>query len=532
MPAATDTPVRAADRSDRERRLSLVLAALALLPFTVAFIALFATRQGDVPTYGDTALIELTVREVGHHVVLLGPYSRYHWHHPGPMLFDWLAIPYRLFGSDARALYAASVLTTAIATAVVAFVAHRRGGTRLLAWSMIVFGTLAWALGPDVVRAPWNPWITVVPLFAVLTLAWNTTADELWSYPFAVAGGSFLVQSHIGYAAVTIAILSGAAVIVIGQAARHRVPWRRVAIVGIVTLGTFAVLWAPSAYQQIRDEPGNLSELQQFFSDAKTDHTLGDGVSVTVRELGTVPAQLVHLDAGRAVESRAPVWAGILTLAALGGAVAVALTRRAWHALSLAGLVGLSIVAAAWSVARVIGPIEDYLVLWIAVAGAGAWVALGAALLTPGVRPPAKLPLRLLGGAVLALALLNSWNAWRAAPPQPIGAQAVPPLTRSVRSAIGPSSERPILVRSRGTSAWAMAAAVMVDLERRGYDTVVDPKEAWLLGEHRVRAPGQKVAATLTFADPAAAAALDASPDQRLLGRERAIDDVSVFVRT
>ena len=126
--------------------------------------------------WGDTALLELSVRDVGSHVPLLGPYSRYHWHHPGPLLFDWLAVPYRLLGSNARALNQGSLLTAAIAIGVVAWVVHRRGGTPLVAWSMVVAGLLIWAVGPDVVRSPWNPWITVLPLLAVVALAWNATA--------------------------------------------------------------------------------------------------------------------------------------------------------------------------------------------------------------------------------------------------------------------------------------------------------------------------------------------------------------------
>src|SRR4051812_10274423 len=82
----------------------IALVGVTLVPLVVAFVALFTGRRGRIVPWGDTALLELTVRDVGAHVPLLGPYSRYHWHHPGPLLFDWLAVPYRVLGSDARAL--------------------------------------------------------------------------------------------------------------------------------------------------------------------------------------------------------------------------------------------------------------------------------------------------------------------------------------------------------------------------------------------------------------------------------------------
>ena len=238
---------------------------------------------------------------------------------------------------------------------------------------MVVAGLLIWAVGPDVVRSPWNPWITVLPLLAVIALAWNATAGDLWSYPLAVAGGSFVVQSHVGYAAVTLAVLGGAAVIVLVIA---RAQAGRLAVVcsssGSSRWACSLVLWAPPVYQQVRDEPGNLSELRQFFSDAKADHTLDDGIRVTVEELGVVPGagrRARHRPRRRTIGRRAGP--GVATVLALAAAVAVAAWRRctgprcssprSWRCRSCAAI---------WSVSRVIGPIEDYLVLWVAVTGA------------------------------------------------------------------------------------------------------------------------------------------------------------------
>jgi hypothetical protein len=534
MTATTPVPTRARARREKRsrRRLALVVAGLGIVPFVVMIASLFTDRMSNVPTFGDTALLELTIRDVGHRMILLGPYSRFHWHHPGPLMFDWLAIPYRLFGADSTALNQGSALTAGIAVGIAAWVTFRRGAIRLLAWAMFVVGVLVWTLGPEVFRKPWNPWITVLPLLAMLLLAWDTTAGGYWSFPFAVALGSFIVQSHIGYAAVTIAILGGTAIIVVGQAVRELVDWPRVLTIGLVAFGAFLVLWSPALYQEVRDEPGNLTQLQRFFSDTRTEHTIGDGIDVTFHELGAVPAQFVKIDTGSGQEGRPPAWAGVLTLLALGASVVVALIRRAWSAVALAGLVALSILAAAWSMARVIGAIEPYLVIWIAGCGAAAWIALGAACFAPGERAGVRFPVRVLVAAVVAISLLNCWNGWRALPPEPIGALAVPPLTSAVRPALGPPEDGPVLVRSRGFAAWVLAAAVMIDLQRRGYDTVVDPKEGWLLGEQRVRGPGQKVASVLTFADPVAAELLSKSPNQRLLGRETALQDVSVFLET
>jgi hypothetical protein len=281
----------------------------------------------------------------------------------------------------------------------------------------------------------------------------------------------------------------------------------------------------------VRDAHGNLSELREFFSDSEPEHTLDDGVDVTLRELGVVPAQVVGLDTGAAQDDQPASWVGVVTLLALAAAVAVGVARRCRAALLLAALVGLSILAAVWSVSRVLGPIEDYLVLWIAVTGGAAWITLGAALFAPGARPPAFRPRpAVLLVPVVLLAAVNGWSAWQAGAPEPTGTAGVQQLARAIRPRLGPPSAGPVLVRPRGTGAWALAAGVMVDLERRGYTTVVEPDQAWLLGERRARARESKVAATLTFADPTFSRQLDRAP-QRRIARERAAFDVSVFLR-
>src|SRR5680860_1027242 len=60
-------------------------------------------RHGYAPP-SDWALLELRVRDVGLHEVFTGPYSRFGWFHPGPLVFYLLAVPYRLLGSSSAGL--------------------------------------------------------------------------------------------------------------------------------------------------------------------------------------------------------------------------------------------------------------------------------------------------------------------------------------------------------------------------------------------------------------------------------------------
>ena len=147
-------------------------------------IAVCATAWRDrIVPWGDDALLEAKVREVGHHLVLVGPYSRFEWHHPGPALFYVLAVPYRIFGSQSFALNVAALLIATGSVVLIAWLVWRRVGAGAVWWTMALIGIYLWALGPDVLRTPWNPWITILPLLAVVMLVWSVLGGSTSAYP-------------------------------------------------------------------------------------------------------------------------------------------------------------------------------------------------------------------------------------------------------------------------------------------------------------------------------------------------------------
>ena len=81
------------------------------VPFVASAIALVLRVGGDYHPSADQALIELQIRDIGHHPVLLGPYSRFGWFHPGPTLYYLLWLPYRLTGSSSLAMPAKRILS-------------------------------------------------------------------------------------------------------------------------------------------------------------------------------------------------------------------------------------------------------------------------------------------------------------------------------------------------------------------------------------------------------------------------------------
>src|SRR4051794_3327532 len=91
--AVTSAAVAPAGRQSRAHKSVVgIVSFVVALPFIV--LAVRAARSHWL-TFSDWGPMELRVRDVGtSHLPLVGPYSRYGWSHPGPIVFYLLALPY------------------------------------------------------------------------------------------------------------------------------------------------------------------------------------------------------------------------------------------------------------------------------------------------------------------------------------------------------------------------------------------------------------------------------------------------------
>ncbi|HBU01198.1 MAG TPA: hypothetical protein DEB20_01285, partial [Acidimicrobiaceae bacterium] len=148
---------------------------------------------------GDWAVLTMRVEDVGRHTPLVGPYSRFGWNHPGPLMYWLLAFPYHLFGDKPEALLAAAATLNALTVAALSAVAWRRGRLPLVALTMAATAILIHAMGPEMIRDPWNPFITLLPLALTVFLVWSVIEGDFWMWPPLAFLVSFELQSHIGY---------------------------------------------------------------------------------------------------------------------------------------------------------------------------------------------------------------------------------------------------------------------------------------------------------------------------------------------
>src|SRR5207247_10748765 len=98
--------------------------------------------------HGDHAVLELYTRLAASGDQRLGPYSRFHFHHPGPALF-YLSMPvYELAGESHEGLKLAALLINALSVAGLLGAARRLGGlAAYFATALVLAAFVPW-LGP------------------------------------------------------------------------------------------------------------------------------------------------------------------------------------------------------------------------------------------------------------------------------------------------------------------------------------------------------------------------------------------------
>lgn len=438
-PVATTDPVvepvrtgaRAASRRGGRWAPGLVLAVLAGLPAVLGVLSLIPDwAEPYVPTT-DQALFELTVRDVGRHQVLLGPYSRFGWNHPGPMAAYLLAVPYRLMGEAHQALTVGTLVIGGISSVAVVLLVRRRAGVLAGVWALLVLSVSVRMLGADFLRDSWNPYLPVLPLLAGVFLCWTAIRGDAWALPVAVLPMSLAVQSHVGFLPPVAAVGAVTAVGLLVRALRRRrgapgpsgQPARRPTrwlVAGLASLVLAGVLWFPPIAQQVTGTPGNAGALLDYLREGPANPSVStsDAVRAMADEFGKLPAYAAGSGASGwpLIPALWPMWAIAVGVALFLGALVVGVLRRRGDVLWL-GALTLAVGAAGFaSVTRVDGPSYPYVTQWTVVVGILAWTTVGLGLLpelatalrrpagriSPGLRPDVVVGLPVAVLAVLA----------------------------------------------------------------------------------------------------------------------------------
>jgi hypothetical protein len=246
--------------------------AVTLVPVIVATGR--AIHRGWLPL-SDDAFFPIRARDVFsyHHVPLLGLASSASLsasatlNHPGPLLFDGLALPVKLFGGGTGVALGIGLLNAAAVLGIAVF-AFRRGGPMLGGAAMAATAGLCWTMGSEALFEPWQPYSMMLPFLGFLILVWSVACGDLVALPCAAVVGSLVLQTHLSYA-LLVPLLAVFAILGLGLTLRRdrgRSPesWpairsrtvRSASITGLV----LGVCWIQPLIDQVHGE-GNLGRI-------------------------------------------------------------------------------------------------------------------------------------------------------------------------------------------------------------------------------------------------------------------------------
>jgi hypothetical protein len=493
---------------------SAALGGLAVLPLVVSAVRVL-TAFSNYAASSDNATNELAVRDIGSRLVLLGPFSRDGWSHPGPAFAYLMAIPYRVLGSDSAAMLVCALLVNAIAVVGIVILARRWGGLALGVTVALGTALLTVTLPSDFLQDPWNPFVTVLPFGAFLMLVWASTCGDRWAFPVACGVGTFCVQTHIGYAAPVAVLLVGA----VWRAARDRDEprvrgegRRGVMMLGIGAL-VLLLMWLPPVYEQFVHSPGNMRATYHYFRDTEQPpQGIGNGVRVVAAQFTLGPDWLFGLRgvspfSGEPAAMRQHPVPLLLLLFAAGGVVAF---RRRYLALRrIAVILGVTIVVAAIASAQIIGAMAEYRLRWlwvVAVLTAAVTVAVAVRWATERSPRVGRITSVALAVGAVGLAVAGATRAAGADPPNARADAEVASVSRQLLAHL-PGGHAPVLLRAASAIAYEDVKGIALALDRAGVGVRVpeSPNNRLTFGRSRAdrrgRVRGPYVVATDALVD-------------------------------
>ena len=456
-------------------RARVLFAATFVVALAIAAVVV-ARGSGEMTPTGDIAIIEsYTLQAAGGHL-LVGPYSRFQWHHPGPIYFYWLA-PFYAAAHHLTSGMSAGTLVLAACMLVLATGAALAAGGAAAAVAVTSALTLYSLRASDLFVSAWNPHAVVLPLAITVLLAAAAASGVPWLLPIVAVTASIAAQTHIGTLAVALAATVAAYVAV---AVKRR--WTPLACATLAA----AVLWLPTFVEQATASPGNLSLIWSFFT---ADAARGQSFRAAFLAWTAMLTAIVRpgfsvADTGLLRTSHSAILqaCAIAELVLLAVAAATAARRRRRFETNLALFCLAASLVALWSVTRIEGEIMGYEILWISALGAlnvGAIVAGFASSFVDAAPAP-----RLALGVCAALLLVCVANGFSRLFEMRARSFAPAPQTEAIQIAAAGIQDflrreqiaRPFVDVDQNS--WGLAAAVLLQLQKAGIPYAVD--DDWL----------------------------------------------------
>ncbi len=519
-----------------------------LAPFVVGFFAVVFGVGSGFHALADNAINELRVRDIGHYSVLIGPFSRNSWSHPGPAMYYALALPYRLLGRDSSAMLAGALMINGATSVGAVVVARRVGGRAAMAVFAFSISIVVANLGAELVRNPWNPYLTVLPFALMFAAAWGLAIGRTWYLPLVAFVATFEVQTHIGYLPIAGAIALWS--LVAWALARRRdrlgadpARGRNAPILGplLATVVVLGVMWAPPVIDQISGA-GNLDNARAFFTRDTPTRGLDAGYRVVAEAYTVTPDWVLGADApgqfsGEPLSVLHPQWPFLAAI--FLGALTLTWRRQSRAVRQLA--IGLSVAAviSVIALARTPGPIYDYRLRWLWLLGAltlatTVWMAARAWI---HARRAITVLVACVGAVLLVTGAASVVAATSTGVPDATYVRRMDTISREVLARVRPAPGT-VIVRPASFPGYFYVSGLVLRLEDSGVRVRVDdnPVDRLSFGAHRVYRGGP-LRSVLSIAVDESVDRLRAQPDQREIAywgaesRARRAADASLLAR-
>ncbi len=193
-------------------------------------------------------------------------------HHLGPLHFYLLALPLALTGGASAGIAIGGGVIAAITSALSVVWARRLGG----ALGVVVFtaGLLLtqWAIGPEAIFRPLNPYAPLLPTYLALILLWAIARGDHRALPPFVVAVSLIAQGNLAFVPLALALTAGAAGILLWPRLRRTArltgrPRRRSRTLRRLhgwSIGFGLAAWLPVIAELFAHNPNNLQQLVKW----------------------------------------------------------------------------------------------------------------------------------------------------------------------------------------------------------------------------------------------------------------------------
>jgi len=526
----------------REPRRRLLGLAIAVGIGALATVLLVRHARIVFPL-ADAALLEIYTKRALRGELLVGAYSRFGWHHPGPIYFYFQAPFYALSDLRSAGLNAGAFTLGFCAVSAMAWSLARSFNAAV---SVPILASIVWYTwrAQDLTVSAWNPHAVILPTLAVVVFCAAVAADDIAALPIAVVLASVALQTNIAPGPVIVALVGLAVGATLAHQRRERAPSARWAVLA-VSAGLLVALWLIPAVEQVSHTPGNLTALWRFFVSGS-----GPGQSFSTAAAGWAAMMSAAIDPDffpsiSGTFAAGPKWLEVAaTLQMLIIAAIIAWAQRcgarplAWLASCclIASIVGL------WSVTRVQGPLMRYQIVWMSALGAlNLGVVFGAACLyLSGLLPTRHAPILIratipgMHGVLLAAYM---WLAFYWLVPTLGGRLPATSSTGVVgrlavdiqNYLVGHRVRKPLFRLTQ--EPWGTAAGILLELDRAGVKFAVEESWQSMFPDGFERTGDED--AELTIADSDTHRRLDARPGNVVVASARSVyvDAVSIDLR-